>query len=159
MPGSFPSAGHSLVCTPDFAYIMNIMQIHIKTLHDSSAAAGWAGPRSLVIDRTPRAGGMGIGFSGEELFMMSIGASICNDLYREAAAREIDITQVEIVVNGDWSGEPAQAHNIRYDIKIKTAAARETVEELLKHVDKIAEIPQSLRTGTQVRMNTVEIVG
>ncbi|MGX5817603.1 OsmC family protein [Chitinophaga lutea] len=134
------------------------MQVHLKTIHDSSAAAGWAGPRSLVIDRTPRAGGMGIGFSGEELFMMSIAASVCNDLYREAAAWNVELTEVEIVVNGDWSGEPALAKNIRYDIRVRSKAPREKIEELIRHTDKIAEIPQSLRTGTPVRVNEIEVM-
>lgn len=134
------------------------MQIHIKTIHDSSAAAGWAGPRSLVIDRTPRAGGLGIGFSGEELFMMSIGASICNDLYREAANLELEISDVEIVINGDWSGEPAHARNIRYDIRVKSSAPREKIEEMIRFIDQVAEIPHSLRTGTPVKLNQIEII-
>lgn len=134
------------------------MQVHIKTIHETSAAAGWAGPRSVVIDRTPRAGGLGIGFSGEELFMMAIGASVCNDLYREAAIRGIEIAHVEIIVNGDWSGEPALAKNIRYDIRLESSAPREAVEELIKYTDQVAEIPYSLRSGTQVRLNAVDIV-
>ncbi|RPE12443.1 OsmC family peroxiredoxin [Chitinophaga lutea] len=135
------------------------MQVHLKTIHESSAAAGWAGPRSLVIDRTPRAGGLGIGFSGEELFMMSIGASLCNDLYREAAIRGIELQHVEIIINGDWSGEPAQARNLRYDIKVQSNAPREATEELIKHTDHIAEIPHTLRAGTPVRLNMMEISG
>lgn len=134
------------------------MQVHIKTIHESSAAAGWAGPRSLVIDRTPRAGGMGIGFSGEELFMMAIGASICNDLYREAALWQVNIRHVEIIVNGDWGGEPVKATNIRYDIKVESAAPREKIEELIRHTDQIAEIPLSLRSGAAVKLNHVEVV-
>lgn len=134
------------------------MQVHIKTIHGTSAAAGWAGPRSVVIDRTPRAGGLGIGFSGEELFMMAIGASVCNDLYREAAARGIDITHVEIIVNGDWSGEPALAKNIRYDIRMESSSPRQEVEDLIRYTDQVAEIPYSLRSGTQVKLNAIEIL-
>ncbi len=152
-----PVPGGFFCYTPAFAYI-NTMQVHIKTIHETSAAAGWAGPRSIVIDRTPRAGGLGIGFSGEELFMMAIGASVCNDLYREAAIRGIDIAHVEIIVNGDWSGEPALAKNIRYDIRLESSAPREAVEELIKYTDQVAEIPYSLRSGTQVRLNAVDIV-
>ncbi len=102
-----PPGREAFFCyTRNFAYIKHTMQVHIKTIHGTSAAAGWAGPRSVVIDRTPRAGGLGIGFSGEELFMMAIGASLCNDLLPEAATRGIEIAHVEIIVNGDWSGEP-----------------------------------------------------
>ncbi|WP_341843204.1 OsmC family protein [Chitinophaga caseinilytica] len=134
------------------------MQVHLKTIHETSAAAGWAGPRSLVIDRTPRAGGLGIGFSGEELFMMSIAASVCNSLYHEAAARGIAVAHVEIIVNGDWSGEPAQARNIRYDIRVESSAPRQDVEALIRSVDQSADIPNSLRVGTAVKLNSIDIL-
>lgn len=101
---------------------------------------------------------MGIGFSGEELFMMSIGASLCNDLYREAALWQVDIRQVEIVINGDWGGEPAHARNIRYDIRVTSDAPREKIEELIRHTDQIAEIPHSMRQGTSVKLNQLEII-
>lgn len=133
------------------------MQVHLKTIHETSAAAGWAGPRSLVIDRTPRAGGLGIGFSGEELFMMSIAASVCNSLYREAVERGIPVAHVEIVVNGDWGGDPVQARNIRYDVTLESSAPREDVEALIRSVDQAADIPQSLRAGTPVKLNSIDV--
>lgn len=134
------------------------MQVHLKTIHETSAAAGWAGPRSLVIDRTPRAGGLGIGFSGEELFMMSIAASVCNSLYREAAEKGIPVAHVEIIVNGDWAGEPMQARNIRYDVKLESSAPRQEVEDLIRSVDQAADIPQSLRAGTAVKLNSIDVL-
>ncbi len=134
------------------------MQVHLKTIHETSAAAGWAGPRSLVIDRTPRAGGLGIGFSGEELFMMSIAASVCNSLYQEAAKRDIPVAHVEIIVNGDWAGEPAQARNIRYDVRLESSAPREAVEDLIRSVDHSADIPLSIRSGTPVKLNSIDVL-
>ncbi|RAI99436.1 putative OsmC-like protein [Chitinophaga skermanii] len=134
------------------------MQVHLKTIHDTSAATVWAGPRAVTIDRTPRAGGMGIGFSGEELLLMSIGASYCNVLYREATGFNIEILEVEIIVNADWAGEPAQARNVRFDVKIKSNAPREQVEALLKHTDKVSEVNNSLRTGIAVRLNEWELL-
>ncbi len=73
--------------------------------------------------------------------MMSIAASVCNSLYREAAVREIPVAHVEIVVNGDWGGEPAQARNIRYDITLESNAPRQDVEDLIRSVDQAADIP------------------
>ena len=134
------------------------MQVHLKTIHDTSAATIWAGPRAVTIDRTPRAGGLGIGFSGEELLLMSIGASYCNVLYKEAPGFGVEISEVEIIVNADWGGEPLQAKNVRFDVKIKTASPRETVEELLRHTDKVAAVHNSLRQGIPVKLNDWELL-
>jgi uncharacterized OsmC-like protein len=133
------------------------MQVHLKTIHDSSAAVAWSGPRTVVVDRTPRTGGLGIGFNGGELLLMAIGASYCNDLYRDAATFDIQLDQVEIIVNGDWSGEPLHAQNVRYDVKVRSSASREQIEALLKHTDQHAEVLHTLRTGTPVKLNNYEL--
>ncbi len=133
------------------------MQVHIKSVHNSSAAVGWAGPRTVVVDRTAREGGMGIGFNGAELLLMAIGASYCNDLYRYAGTFNLQIRNVEIIVNGDWAGDPLHAQNIRYDVRLESDASREEIENLLKHTDKHAEVPHTLRTGTPVRLNSFDI--
>ena len=133
------------------------MQVHLKTIHDSSAAVAWSGPRTVVIDRTPRSGGLGIGFNGGELLLMAIGASYCNDLYRDAVIFDIQLDQVEIIVNGDWAGEPLHAQNVRYDVKVRSSASREKIEALLKHTDQHAEVLHTLRTGTAVKLNNYEL--
>ncbi|GAA0555296.1 OsmC family protein [Chitinophaga japonensis] len=133
------------------------MQVHLKTIHDSSAAVAWAGPRTVVVDRTPREGGQGIGFNGGELLLMAIGACYCNDLYRDAAAFDVQLEQVEIIVNGDWGGTPVHAQNVRYDVKVRANASREQVEALLKHTDQQAEVLHTLRTGTPLKLNSYEI--
>jgi uncharacterized OsmC-like protein len=134
------------------------MQVHLKTIHDSSAAVGWAGPRTVVVDRTPREGGMGIGFNGGELLLMAIGASYCNDLYRDAENFEVELEHVEIIVNGDWGGEPLHAQNVRYDVKVRSSAPREKIEALLRYTDRHAGVPSSLRNGIAVKLNAYDII-
>lgn len=134
------------------------MQVHIKTIHDSSAAVGWTGPRTVVIDRTSREGGQGIGFSGAELLLMAIGASICNDLFRHADTFEIKLEEVEVIVNGDWAGDPLCARNVRYDVKLRSDAPRERLESLVKYTHQQADVPHTLRTGTNVRLNDYDFV-
>lgn len=134
------------------------MQVHLKTIHNSSAAVGWAGPRTVVVDRTPREGGLGIGFNGGELLLMAIGASYCNDLYRYAIDFEVTLEHVEIIVNGDWSGDPLHAQNVRYDVKVQSPASREKIEALLRHTDQHAGVPHSLRTGIAVKLNAYDVI-
>lgn len=134
------------------------MQVHLKTIHDSSAAVGWAGPRTVVIDRTPRDGGIGIGFNGGELLFLAIGASYCNELFRNAVNFDIVLEDVEIIVNGDWGGEPLRARNVRFDVKVKAAAPRERIESLLKYTDQNSDVSNTLRTGTPVRLNSYEVI-
>jgi hypothetical protein len=50
---------------------------------------------------------------------------------------------------------------ISYEVEVEGDAAREDLEDLVRYVDEIAEIPDSLRLGTRVeltltRADTVE---
>jgi putative redox protein len=58
-------------------------------------------------------------------------------------------------VRGDFSGEPAVSEDVCYEVEVAGNAPRERLEELVSHVDRIAEIPNSLRRGTPVKLSSV----
>ena len=47
--------------------------------------------------------------------------------------------------------------DVSYDVEVAGDASHEQLEELISHVDAIAEIPNSLRRGTSVKLRHVEI--
>ncbi len=46
---------------------------------------------------------------------------------------------------------------VSYDVEVSGDASRAELQELVSHVDAIAEIPNSLRRGTPVTLGRVEI--
>ena len=141
--------GEDLVC-------MAATNVHVRTLHGSSAAAGWSGPRTVAIDRSESAGGLGIGFNGGELLLLAIGACYTNDLYREAAKRNMTLSSVAVDVQADWGGEPVRAQNVRFDVRVTSKENKEDVIALIGHTNEVAEIHNSLRKGTSVTMGKIE---
>lgn len=61
------------------------------------------------------------------------------------------------VVRGDFRGDPAISDPISYDVELSGDATREQLEELIEHVDAIAEIPNSVRNGTAVELGGVAV--
>jgi putative redox protein len=47
---------------------------------------------------------------------------------------------------------------LSYEVEVAGDAPREQLEELVPHVDAIAEIPNSVRRGTPVKLSKVRIV-
>ncbi len=131
-------------------------EVEFRNAHGQAAAIGSAGPYTLVVDRPADAGGHGLGFNGGQLLYLAIGGCISNDLFREAAAVGIRLTRVRVRVVGDFGGEPAVSEDVFYDVEVAADASREQLEELVSHVDAIAEIPNSLRRGTPVKLRHVE---
>ena len=55
-------------------------------------------------------------------------------------------------MRGDFSGEPPVSEPIEYEVEVEGDAPRERLDELVQRVDRIAEIPNSLRNGTTVEL-------
>jgi putative redox protein len=132
--------------------------IHVRTVDGASAAIGWSGPRTVTIDRSESAGGLGIGFNGGELLLLAIGACYTNDLFREAAKKNMTLKSVRVDVDGDWGGEPVRAQNVVFSVRAEAKATENEIRDLIEHTDKVAEIHNSLRMATKVSLGRTEAI-
>ena len=94
----------------------------------------------------------GSSVSGGELLFLALATCYCNDIYREAAKRDIKVESVEVEVTGDFEAEGKPGSNILYRAKVNANASEEEIRELLKHTDTVAEIQNTLRVGTPVKL-------
>src|ERR1700748_1682451 len=101
------------------------LAVEFRNVAGEAATIGNAGPYTLVVDRPADAGGLGLGFNGGQLLYLAIGGCISNDLFREAAALDIRLTSVRVVVRGDFSGEPATSDPVTYDVELAGDATPE----------------------------------
>ncbi len=124
----------------------------------SSLAVGSSGPRTVTIDRPKESGGLGLGFNGGELLLLAIGGCYSNDVFREAAQRGIVVSDVRVNVSADWAGDPVRAQNVCFTVEVQADATEAEISELIQHVDRVAEIPNSLRLGTEVKLASFKAI-
>jgi putative redox protein len=117
-----------------------------------TTALGSAGTFTLVVDRAAESGGGGKGFSGGQLLNLAVAACVSNDLFRDAAKAGIRLTRVRATATSDYSGSPAVSGPIEYDVELEGDAPEDRLRALLEETDRIAEIPNSIRRGTEVRL-------
>lgn len=132
--------------------------VEIRTIAGSSLAVGSSGPRTVTIDRSKESGGLGLGFNGGELLLLAIGGCFSNDVFREAAKRGLNVRNVQVTVNADWAGDPVRAQNVSFSVMVEADATQAEIVELVRHTDRVAEIPNSLRLGTEVKLADVKAV-
>lgn len=97
--------------------------------------------------------GHGSSVNEGELLFLSLATCFCNDVYREAARRKIDMSSVEVTVSGEFGKEGEPATNIMYEVKIQSSNnSQQEIMELIHHVDRIAEIHNTLRKGVSVSL-------
>jgi putative redox protein len=134
------------------------MSVHVRSAHEGSFSVGWTGKHSLVIDRSEEDGGQGMGFNGGQLLLLALGACFANDVFREAAKRELEVLGVRVVVECDWEGDPPTARNVRFSTRVEAEADEEEIIELIQHVNEIAEVHNTLRGGIEVELAEAEAV-
>lgn len=100
----------------------------------------------------PKPSGYGSSVNGGELLLLSLATCFCNDIYREAAKRSINVKNVEVTVNGEFGGEGEPGFNFTYSAKIDSDAPASEIEALLKHTDEVAEIHNTLRKGLAISL-------
>jgi uncharacterized OsmC-like protein len=94
----------------------------------------------------------GSSVSGGELLFLALATCYCNDIYREAAKRNLQVESVEVIVEGDFEAEGKPASNIIYRAKVNADASEMQIRELMLHTDTVAEIQNTLRLGTTVEL-------
>ena len=132
------------------AHISNSKGIHQVTLHTNDNA------HSIHIP--PKATGFGSSVNGGELLFLALATCYCNDIYREAAKRGIQVEGVEVAVEGDFGAEGEAAKNVTYRARVTAHAREEAIRNLMEHTDQVAEIQNTLRIETPVRLSQLEIV-
>jgi organic hydroperoxide reductase OsmC/OhrA len=106
----------------------------------------------------PKATGFGSSANGGELLFLALATCYCNDLYREAAKRDIKVERVEVEVSGDFGAEGEPAQNVSYRAKVHAHGPEADIRALIEHTDTVAEIQNTLRVETPVMFDGIDIV-
>jgi uncharacterized OsmC-like protein len=102
--------------------------------------------------------GYGSSANGGELLFLALATCYCNDIYREAAKRNIKVERVEVEVDGDFGVEGEPAKNVTYRAKVLAQASEDEIRELMEFTDTVAEIQNTLRIETPVVLTDIEAV-
>ncbi|HLF34520.1 MAG TPA: OsmC family protein [Cyclobacteriaceae bacterium] len=71
---------------------------------------------SLIIPT--KESGYGSKINGGELLFLALAICYCNDLNREASKKGINVTSVDVIVEGNFDSEGEPAQNVSYRAKV-----------------------------------------
>lgn len=131
---------------------------HVENRQNQHQVTLTTNGNSHSITIPPRPSGLGSSANGGELLFLALATCYCNDIYREAAKRNIQVEKVEVEVNGDFGAEGEGAKNVTYKAKVHAKGTEEEIRALMEHTDTVAEIQNTLRAGTEVKLTKVEVV-
>jgi uncharacterized OsmC-like protein len=89
-------------------------------------------------------------FTGAHLLHLAAAGCVLNDVYREAENLGIAVLGVRVSASGAFNTGTWQSAGISYTVELDTTARAAAVDELLRVVDSVAEIPKAIRAGASV---------
>ena len=107
---------------------------------------------------SPKPTGYGSSANGGELLFLALASCYCNDIYREAAKRNIKVDRVEVNVEGDFGAEGEPARNVTYRAKVYADASEDEIREMMIFTDTVAEIQNTLRNSRSIILTELETV-
>ena len=134
-----------------------MFQVATRAEGGRSTSVGSSGPHTVIIDRPVEDGGGGLGFNGAQLLHLAVAGCVSNDLFRESARVGITLHRVEVTADGEFAGIPATSTGITYQVSLSGDATEQELRDLVALVDRIAEIPGSLRGTTAVTLTEVTV--
>lgn len=108
--------------------------------------------RRQSITIAPKSVGRGSSINGGELLFAALATCFCNDLYREAAKRGIDVQNVNVEVTGTFGNPGEPARDIGYRVQVRANAPQTTIDDLIRTTDSLTEIQNTIRAGCAVRL-------
>ena len=108
--------------------------------------------RKQSIAIAPKNSGRGSSLNGGELLFAALATCFCNDLYREAGKRDIEVRSVDVEVTGTFGNPGEPARDIRYRVLVQADAPQAEIDDLIRATDSVTEIQNTLRAGCAVRL-------
>jgi organic hydroperoxide reductase OsmC/OhrA len=129
---------------------MSQVTVELRNVAGTEAALGWAGSRTIVVDRPPgKAGGQGLGFNGAEILSLAIGGCFCNDLRYAAHAVGIALSAISVTVTLDLEGDPLVTKSAEMRVACETADGSDPAP-VVARAEAITMVARSLRRGFPV---------
>jgi organic hydroperoxide reductase OsmC/OhrA len=130
------------------ARVDNSFRKHVVTLATND--------RTGELPIAPKSEGPGSSVNGGELLCLALATCYCNDLYREAKKRGIEVSRVEVEAEGAFGSEGAPAERLAYRARVSARASRQEIIDLMRHADGVAEIQNTLRRSCPVLLAEIE---
>jgi uncharacterized OsmC-like protein len=128
---------------------------HVSNTPSGHSVEVETGGRKQSIAIAPKGVGRGSSINWGELLFTALATCFCNDLYREASKRGIDVQDVKVEVTGTFGNPGEPARDISYRVQVRADAPQAEIDDLIRTTDALTEIQNTLRAGCAVRLEHV----
>ncbi len=130
------------------------LEVHFRQVGGTGAAMGWAGSKTVIVDRRDgSAGGLGLGLSGGELMALALGAGYYNQLYFSAHELGLTIDAAEVDTRLQFDDDPLLATGAEIIVRVEVAGGEANKARVLAHAKVQSTISNSVARGFPVAIS------
>jgi len=133
-----------------------LIQAKVENERDRHAVVLTTSGKSHSLAMASRDTGFGSAANGGELLCLALATCYCNDVYREAQQRSIDVVRVTVEAEGQFGNPGEPASRLAYRVHVAARAPERVIRELILHTDSVAEVHNTLRRGMAVVLDAFE---
>ena len=116
-----------------------------------SASEGLSRTHRIRMDRPEAKGGENRGPMGGEVLLMSLGGCFMSNLLAAAAARNTDITNVQLSISGNLENSPPRYSAVEVSVSAQYAA-REEMEKLITIAERGCIVANTLKEAVSLKI-------
>jgi organic hydroperoxide reductase OsmC/OhrA len=141
-----------------------VSEVHLHISASVQNETGWhhvllqISGHEQSIEIPSKASGLGSSINGGGLLLLALATCYCNDIFRQAAKRHIEVVRVEVTVRSEFGPEGETASKIEYRAKVVARCVESEIRSLMTYVDRVAEIQTTLRKATSVTLKQIDTV-
>lgn len=124
------------------------IQVQVNQV-SASAAEGIARSHQVFVDRPAEKGGEDRGMMGGEYLLIALGGCFMSNLLAAIQAREADIRDVKLQINGTLESAPSRFSDIEVQVSAE-ASDRAQLEKLVEMADRACISSNTLRRAANV---------
>ena len=133
-----------------------LIRASVDNARDRHAVELATNGRSHSVAIASRDSGFGSSANGGELLCLALATCYCNDIYREAQQRSIDVVRVRVEAEAEFGAPGEPAKRVAYRVQVAARASQIAIRDLIVHTDSVAEVQNTLRRGMAVVLETFE---
>lgn len=133
-----------------------LIQASVDNARDRHAVVLTTNGKAHTVAIASRDSGFGSAANGGELMCLALATCYCNDVYREAQQRGIDVVRVRVEAEAEFGAPGEPARRVAYRVHVAARASQSAIRELIVHTDGVAEVQNTLRRGMTVVLEAFE---
>jgi putative redox protein len=135
---------------------MTEVNVEVWQIGDTATSEGLVRGHRVLIDRPRDKGGSDRGPLGGEYLLIALGGCYLSNLIAAARARDLELTDLQVVVHGEVTGQPERFQSVIMEVQGR-CSDESTLRKLIEIAERSCIVTNTLKESMPVRVQRASL--